>query len=1251
MNYLVGGRYMEALAHVPENCKIHISMKKIRQLILLTILPLLGFAQTPKLGIPYGHTATVHSIAFSIDGQRVYSGSEDESHKIWDVRSGKLLQTSGKLNSSILSATVSPGLRYVYSSMGWTDGSYWLFDFQQPDKRGVRELSLTSFSADEQWGMNYEGQLVELANPENVQPGPAFSPDGYTPDGKHFYKFTTGQLQLWDVNTRQLQQTIALAGAQGRPEFAAYGKLLQEYVEPENFDTPYESSYKLYKAETGEFLYQFSVPEGHSLEDITPDGQYILLTSYDGRVKLFDPVRRDTVLIYNQPGEVQETYQFDHTADSKISPDGQLIARGRGDGTIYLQELRTGKLIHTLRAHNWAPIFLQFNPDRTLLCGTREGSARIWDLEKSMVTASAGKRRTQGLFANQFASVDDRKVLFYESQVQLEQYDLLSGEIRTLQQFPPDSRASFITYSSEQNTAWFRGWGESFNLQITAYDLDRDPPGTTSLPNVALTGITPDGKMGISFNLIDEAGRRKLKPTLWGLPGLEPIRELEAARASYMNAQKAIFSADQKQVLMLTDYELKDGTTSYVWDLTSGKLIQALDDPEEAYVDCGAFSPDGKTVLLGSWSRNVYWFDLAGGQLLHTFQGHKGRINAVAFSTDGQRMASGSDDGTVKIWDLETRKEIATLIHIDRDDWIVLGADGLFDASQNAMNLMYYTVETDGKQEIIELEQLKSRYYEPGLLQKLLGYSNERIRSVEGLTEVTLYPEVQAAIEQDQLNIQLKARSGGIGQVSIFANGKEIVKDANPQRENNITFDLKQAHQFLFRHPDSINMLSLRVYNQAGWLKSSAIELPYRPSSWSRGSAGNSGTNNWQASLDPKMYVVTIGTSNYTGTQLDLQYASQDAISMARAMEAVGGNLFANGDSIEVYCLTTDSPEATGLEGTTIQWQFASKENVRAALEGIKKKAKAEDILLVYLSGHGLTYGGSEQSQFYYLTSSVAGEEMISDEDVRNQYTISSEELTEWIKNIAALKQVLVIDACNSGKVVESLTSGTRSLNSSQIRALDRMKDRTGMFVLSGSAADKVSYEASEYGQGLLTYSLLQGMLGVATRKTANGDYVDVMKLFQYARDEVPRLAASINGIQTPMLGFPTSGASFDIGIVTDQNSIPIGRKKSVIIRPVFLNQNTLDDDLGLIWLLEQEFREETEEAADADLIYVDANEYPGAYSVKGLYWKEGEVIKVKAKLFGGSQPTELELQPTDDPKRLVRYIVREVKRALVNAN
>lgn len=651
-------------------------------------------------------------------------------------------------------------------------------------------------------------------------------------------------------------------------------------------------------------------------------------------------------------------------------------------------------------------------------------------------------------------------------------------------------------------------------------------------------------------------------------------------------------------------------------------------------------------------------------QLLHiesgqtvNFSGHPLKLLGACFLPGENKVISWAEDRTCRIWDAQSGKELLKIFWITEKDWVVLSPEGLFDASPGLMNSLYYVV---GKDEIIELEQLKARYYEPGLLQKVLGYSDEQIRPVEGLETIELYPEVEARIAGNELLVDLRARNGGIGKLSVFINGKEVTEDANPlppdgktERPTSLRYDLQLHRQYLFTHPDSTNLVSLRVFNKAGWLKSPAIELAYHPSAVSsRGSNRPAAGSTWSGQLDPKLYVIAVGTSNYTGEKLDLQYADQDATMMARALQSVGTALFTNGDSLEVHCLSTAPADNTGLEDTPISWQFATKSNIESVFTRVAQKAKAEDVVAVYLSGHGLSYGSAEQTQFYYLTQGIASDDL-SDEAVRRAYTLSSEELTLWLKNIPALKQVLIIDACNSGRIVENLTGGTKSLNSSQIRALDRMKDRTGMFVLSGSASDKVSYEASEYGQGLLTYALLQGMLGVATRKDTKGqEIIDVMKLFQYARDQVPELARTINGIQTPMLGFPDRAASFDIGIL-DENSrknLPIGNRKPVVIRSNFMNQNTLRDDLNLEHLLEAAFREETEEGKSADLIYIDVNDYPNAYSLGGLYSTSGvgEDISITVRVFRDNKPvTDLEIRPTDDPERLVRYIVREVKRLL----
>ncbi|MEM6377649.1 MAG: caspase family protein, partial [Bacteroidota bacterium] len=750
------------------------------------------------------------------------------------------------------------------------------------------------------------------------------------------------------------------------------------------------------------------------------------------------------------------------------------------------------------------------------------------------------------------------------------------------------------------------------------------------------TSFSPDGQQLI-------IGSRAGEARSWNLNG-KPKTSFEHEKAIRsvdfsMNGDLVLTSSDDQTVKLWKNSGGEEAT------LTLPNSIRSI-----------GFSPDSLSFFVNTIGALIF-YDLTGKQA--QIIRHNGSMNSVAITSDGKMILTAGEDHTLKFWDRTTGKERLRYINIDDQDWIALTPEGLFDASPGAMNLMHYIVYYQNTYEVIELEQLKARYYEPGLLQKVLNYSDERLRPIQNFNSIALYPEIEAKIESDRLKIDLKERNGGIGKVSIFINGKEVIEEANPiaaggqtQRADNINYDLKQHQNYLFRHPDSTNIISIRAYNEAGWLKSKSVELEYQAKyRLTKGKDEDNEDKDWQASLDPKLYVVSIGTSNYTGTQLDLKYADQDASVMASAMNSVGTSLFSSGDSLSVYCLSTAATDSLELSKKEIQWDFASKENIKQVFDDIKAKAKAEDIIAVYLSGHGITQGGSDETQFYYLTQGVASEDDLADPMALDAYTISSDELTKWINDIPALKQVLIIDACNSGQVVENLTSSSKSLNSSQIRALDRMKDRTGMFVLSGSASDKVSYEASEYGQGLLTYALLQGMLGLATRKDAEGkEIVDVMKLFQYARDQVPQLAASIQGIQTPMWGFPSQGASFDIGILDNKakKNIQLGNKKPVVIRSIFQNLQTFGDDLNLVSSIEQAFRKESNKGKNADLIYVDVNNYPGAFALRGLYEVDGENITLKLKVFQDEKAIhDLPEIKTDKPGRLPRILLRSLKKYL----
>ncbi len=112
-----------------------------------------------------------------------------------------------------------------------------------------------------------------------------------------------------------------------------------------------------------------------------------------------------------------------------------------------------------------------------------------------------------------------------------------------------------------------------------------------------------------------------------------------------------------------------DGCTIELWDVTSHKSIRTLKGHSCDLLTYGhgnyggeyipavksvAFSPDGKTLASGSQDKTIKLWDVAGGKNIATLRGHSDDVESVAFSPDGKTLASASDDKTIKLWAVAT---------------------------------------------------------------------------------------------------------------------------------------------------------------------------------------------------------------------------------------------------------------------------------------------------------------------------------------------------------------------------------------------------------------------------------------------------------------------------------------------------------------------------------------------------------------------------------------------------------------------
>jgi len=926
--------------------------------------------------------------------------------------------------------------------------------------------------------------------------------------------------------------------------------------------------------------------------DIRSDYQQVAFLGYDGNVRLLHPSNgaADGVL----KGSIGSIYS------GAISKNGVYLAVGGADSMIRIYDNAQGKLLKQFRAHEGEISSLQFNlqGDRLLSTST-DMSARIWDIpsgRKLQTVHSDGSDIMAAEFHPDGLSLAtgsmSGKIVLSRSDDGLPLLEIheKGDPIHT---FLYSHDGSLLAVAERNGTCKLYSGNGSELLKVF------QNKGAA----ISLLRFSPDNKTLA-------AGMHNGEVILLDVDSFFPQQRIKGASSITSlvfnkRGDQLFFGTDQREAVLV---DLKSMHSTPLLPAPSFNISQAVFSYNDEFLFTGA-----ENGAMATWSASS-------GGLVHIDLSHRARITSLFTEYNQPYLYSTSQDGSIKVWNQENGKNQLTLLGLTGKDQMVIHHSGLFDLTEGAAAMTHFVVsETNpvSPPEIIELNQLKYRYFEPGLWSR--ARKKESMRNVASLDTVQLWPNLKIdRIDDNTLWIRLTARNGGIGPVQLYVRGRELSFDLRPDsirsKQNYLEFlcDLRPFEPIMI--PDTTNMLQIYVWNKDKTTRSRPMQIPHIPSKQpmamasiagddqdasARGAvlvqatAGRQGGSNFR----PKLYALCVGVSDYTGDHIDLTYAAKDAEDFADALRSSASKLL-GAESVQVTVLNT----STGP-------QSPSRKNILNALAAMRS-SRPGDIVLVYLSGHGI----SKFEEFYFMSAeaSEAVGEYLSDREFAKSVSISSDELTTVLNSIPADKKVLIIDACNSGKATEKMAIASRDMPSSQIRALDRMQGRSGMWVLAGSAADMPSYEASRFGQGLLTYSLLKGIKGAALREDGEYGFVDISTLFNFCTEEVPRLAKEISGIQVPQFMSPTGAGSFDIGMLTDslKKSIKLAEPKPVFIKPKFQLYSKLTDDINLTRVVSGALADLRSKGKDAPISYIESGEYPEAHQIGGTYEIAGEFIK-----------------------------------------